>query len=55
MLIKGKLNKETSLNRNLHTPESQEQLYQCGWAGYLPQESDFWPCGTTRDNFSILN
>uniref|UniRef100_A0A0A9D0S9 Uncharacterized protein n=1 Tax=Arundo donax TaxID=35708 RepID=A0A0A9D0S9_ARUDO len=27
-------------------PESQELLYQCEWAGSLPQESDFWPCGT---------
>jgi hypothetical protein len=37
---------------NLHAPESQEQLYQCVWAGSLPQESDFWPCDTAREIIS---
>ena len=51
---KGKQNKETSPNRNVHAPESREQLYQCGWAGSLPQESDFWPCGTAVEIVSAL-
>ena len=51
---KGKQNKETSPNRNVHAPESREQLYQCGWAGSLSQESDFWPCGTAVEIISAL-